>query len=135
LLFGNMCCVLATDAATGAAAMADRTQFDWISASGIWNHSKNAAKQRFQGVEQVEHPETHRERAPMMTDDCLATATAPHATTAADLAAPDALVLDRPANPRQRNQLLLDRIRSGDKAAATEMMRPTYGWSTASSGT
>jgi len=39
-----------------------------------------------------------------------------------DPAAPDALVLGCPAKRRERNQLLLDRIRSGDKKAATEMM-------------
>lgn len=44
------------------------------------------------------------------------------ATTADDLAAANALVLDCPAKPRQRNQRLLDRIRGGDKTAATEMM-------------
>ena len=51
----------------------------------------------------------------MMTDDCTA-------TTADDLAAQNVLILDCPANPRERNQLLLARIRSGDKAAAAEMM-------------
>jgi RNA polymerase sigma factor (sigma-70 family) len=39
----------------------------------------------------------------MTTDDCIATSLAP-------------------AKPRERNQVLLDRIRNGDKAAATDMM-------------
>jgi len=56
----------------------------------------------------------------MTTDDC--TTTAPEATKATDLAAPDVMILDRAAKPRERNQVLLDRIRSGDKTAATEMM-------------
>ena len=58
----------------------------------------------------------------MMTDDCIATVPGPHAVTTDVFAAPNVLVLDCPANPRQWNQLLLDRIRSGDKAAAREMM-------------
>jgi len=41
---------------------------------------------------------------------------------AGDTAARDALILGGRANPRDLNKALLDRIRSGDKTAATEMM-------------